>query len=85
MKRIFENSKEPLFGRATSKIMLKPFILPTIKEILADYHPKYSNEDLLTFYMVTGGVAKYIELLVINGAFTRKAILIHFSRKTLFF
>lgn len=29
MKRIFENSKEPLFGRATSKIMLKPFDIKT--------------------------------------------------------
>jgi len=75
MKRIFENSKEPLFGRATSKIMLKPFDIKTIKEILSDYNTDYSNEDLLAFYMVTGGVAKYIELLVICEAFTKSAIL----------
>src|SRR5690554_1812110 len=75
MKRIFENSQEPLFGRATSKIMLKPFDIKTIKEILGDYNSGYSNEDLLAFYMVTGGVAKYIELLVMNEAFTKSAIL----------
>lgn len=75
MKRIFENSQEPLFGRATSKIMLKPFDIKTVKEILGDYNSGYSNEDLLAFYMVTGGVAKYIELLVMNEAFTKSAIL----------
>lgn len=85
MKRIFENSKEPLFGRATSKIILKPFTLSTIKEILADYHPGYSNEDLLAFYMVTGGVAKYVELLVINEAFTKAAILNTMFRENSFF
>jgi AAA+ ATPase superfamily predicted ATPase len=75
MKRIFENSKEPLFGRATAKMVVKPFSMDTIKEILQDYHPKYSNEDLLAFYMITGGVAKYIELLVSKKAFTKKTIL----------
>jgi AAA+ ATPase superfamily predicted ATPase len=75
MKRIFENSKEPLFGRLTAKIILKPFDIPTIKQILRDFYPKYTNEDLLTFYMVTGGIAKYIEQLVINKAFTKKKIL----------
>jgi AAA+ ATPase superfamily predicted ATPase len=75
MKRIFENSKEPLFGRATTKMVVRPFGIETIKEILSDHHPKYTNEDLLAFYMVTGGVAKYIELLVGKKAFTKKAIL----------
>ena len=30
MKKIFENNKEPLFGRLTSKIILKPFSVSTI-------------------------------------------------------
>jgi AAA+ ATPase superfamily predicted ATPase len=75
MKRIFENSKEPLFGRTTSRMVVHPFGTDTIKEILSDHYPKYSNEDLLAFFMVTGGVAKYIELLVGKKAFTKKAIL----------
>ncbi|GHV66082.1 ATPase [Bacteroidia bacterium] len=75
MKRIFENSKEPLFGRLTARINLKQFDIQTIKQIIHDFYPKYTNEDLLAFYMLTGGVAKYIEQLVINKAFTKKKIL----------
>ena len=75
MKRIFEHSKEPLFRRNTSKIHVKPFDLKTMEEILSDYHPTYTKEDLLAFYMITGGVAKYIEQLVIYKAFTKKKIL----------
>src|SRR5690554_2605239 len=50
MKRIFENSKEPLFGRATARMIVKEFDIKIIKEILSDYHPNYTNEDLLSFY-----------------------------------
>lgn len=75
MKRIFENSKEPLFGRATSRMIIRPFETRTLKEILSDYHPGYTHEDLLAFYMITGGVPKYIEQLINKKAFTKKAIL----------
>lgn len=75
MKRIFENSKEPLFGRATSRMIIKPFNIKTIKEILGDYNPNFTPDDLLAFYMVTGGVAKYIEQLVQVRAFTKEMIL----------
>ena len=70
MKKIFENNKEPLFGRLTSKIILKPFNVSTIKEILKDYNPGYTPEDLLAFYLITGGVAKYVALLMEAGATT---------------
>lgn len=70
MKNIFENSKEPLFARATERIHLKPFHVGTLKEILADNYPKYKPEDLLAFYVFTGGVAKYVELLISKKAFT---------------
>lgn len=75
MKKIFENAKEPLFGRATSKITVKPFAVCVIKQILNDFNPNYTPEDLLAFYMLTGGIAKYVEQLVINKAFTKKRIL----------
>lgn len=75
MKRIFENSKEPLFGRASTFMNLKPFDIETIKEILGDYSPNYSSEDLLAFYMITGGVAKYIEELIRLKAFTKTKII----------
>ncbi len=75
MMKIFENRKEPLFGRNTSKIILKPFTVSVIKEILGDFNPKYTSEDLLCLYMLTGGVPKYIELLMDTGATTKKKML----------
>ncbi|MDR2131625.1 MAG: ATP-binding protein [Odoribacteraceae bacterium] len=75
MHRIFESSKEPLFGRATARLVVKAFDTNTIKEILSNYHPNYTNEDLLAFYMISGGIAKYIEQLVNKKAFTKKTIL----------
>ncbi|MDR1756445.1 MAG: ATP-binding protein [Culturomica sp.] len=75
MMKIFENRKEPLFGRNTSKIVLKPFTVSVINEILSDFNPKYTPEDLLCLYMLTGGVPKYIELLMDAGATTKKKML----------
>lgn len=75
MKQIFENSKEPLYGRATARMHIHPFDIATLKEILADNHPGYKPEDLLAFYLLTGGVAKYVEQLVIRKAFTKEKIL----------
>jgi len=70
IKKIFEDKKEPLFNRADLKIHLKPFTINTLQEILQDYYPKYTYEDLLSFYTITGGVAKYVELSVTFEAFT---------------
>lgn len=75
MTRIFENSKEPLFSRATQRIHLKAFTIDTLREVIKDYAPTYSNEDLLAFYLFSGGVAKYVELLVQANAFTLTAII----------
>lgn len=75
MTKIFDDRKEPLYGRATFRIKLQPFSLTTIKEILADNNPNYTPDDLLTMYMITGGVAKYIDLLVSQKAFTHKKII----------
>ncbi len=85
MKKIFENSKEPLFARFTEKITVKPFDLLTIKEIIAEHYPHYTQEDLLAFYLFTGGVAKYVEILVRKRAFTRKKILDEIFREESFF
>lgn len=75
MTKIFENSKEPLYGRATQRIHLKAFDIPTLKAILKDYAPNYTSEDLLALYLFTGGVAKYVELLVQAKAFTLESII----------
>ena len=75
MMKIFENNKEPLFGRLTSKIVLKPFSINVIKEILKDYNPNYTAEDLLFLYALTGGVSHYIALLMNAKAVTFKKML----------
>lgn len=75
MMKIFENRKEPLFGRLSSKIILQPFAVSVTKDILREYNAKYSPEDLLCLYLLTGGVAKYIELLMDAGAVTHKQML----------
>jgi len=73
MKKIFENAKEPLFGRADSRILLKPFDVMTLKEIFYDNASSVTNEDFLSFYMLTGGVARYVELFVNAKAFNFEA------------
>jgi len=70
MMKIFEDKKEPLFGRLTSKMVLQPFSVSVMKEILSDYNPLFTPEDLLCMYTFTGGVAKYITLLMEAGATT---------------
>ncbi|MDR1783288.1 MAG: AAA family ATPase [Dysgonamonadaceae bacterium] len=85
MTKIFQNSKEPLFGRATAQLLLKAFDIKSLKNILNDYYPEYKNEDLLAFYLFTGGVAKYVELLVSAKAFTKKKILKEIFSENSFF
>lgn len=68
MQKIFQNSKEPLFGRADNIIKLSAFNLSTLKEIMYDYRPEYTNDDLLALYTFTGGVPKYIELFCDNDS-----------------
>ena len=85
MKKIFEHSKEPLFARQTEKIVVRAFDIQTIKEILNDYYPKYSPEDLLAFYIFTGGVAKYVELFVNKKCFTLRKMLGEIFRNESYF
>jgi hypothetical protein len=73
--QIFENKKEPLYNRQTSMIRLKKFPPSVLKEILASHHPDYTPDDLLALYSFTGGVAKYVELLMDNGATTREKMI----------
>ena len=75
MMKIFENNKEPLFGRLTSKIVVKPFTIGVMKNILKDYNPAYSAEDLLFLYTLTGGVSHYVALLMNAKASTYKEML----------
>jgi len=75
MHKIFQNAKEPLFGRADNIIKLSAFNLDTLKEIMYDHNPDFSNDDLLALYTFTGGVPKYVELFCDNNITTIKKMI----------
>ena len=75
MTQIFQHYHEPLFGRADMMLKLSPFSIPVLKEIMAEHAPSYTNDDLLALYMVTGGIPKYVELLVDSKALSVKKII----------
>lgn len=75
MKRIFENGDEPLYGRRDSAIRLHPFRTEVLRLILRDHNPSFKPDDLLCLYMLTGGVAKYVALLMDAKATTREKML----------
>lgn len=85
MKRIFEKEGEPLYGRPTSKFTLQSFSISVIKQIFSDHCPEYKNEDLLCLYMITGGVAKYVELLMDAGCYTKERMLNYVCRQDSYF
>ena len=78
MSKIFDDKKEPLYGRANNRLRLQPFSAVVLKEMLGDFNPDYTHEDLLALYMTTGGVAKYVEEMLTHGATTKDAILEQF-------
>ena len=75
MKRIFTDRKEPLYGRADKIMHINAFPTTVLRQILADYSPGYSNDELLALYTFTGGVPKYVELMMDEGAFTIDAMI----------
>ena len=75
MYKIFFDDSQPLYGRNTGKLHLDPFPVDLIKEILGDHFPGFGNEDLLALWTLTGGVARYVELFMDAGAFTRADML----------
>jgi AAA+ ATPase superfamily predicted ATPase len=74
MVKIFQNHKEPLFGRADRILYLKPFKPQTIQQIL-QHAGQYSAENLFFCYLLTGGIPRYLEILHDNGVYGREAII----------
>ena len=64
MTKLFRDKKEPLYGRQTEFIRIDPFPPSVLKQIIKTYNTDYSKEDLLALFAFTGGVAKYVELLM---------------------
>ena len=77
MQKIFKDEKEPLYGRNTGELRLKPFQPSVLKQIMADSKPAYSKEDLLALFTFTGGVAKYVNQLVDAGALDKDTMIQH--------
>ena len=75
MTKIFKDKKEPLYNRQTRFMTVRPFTPTVLTEILTKYNPDYTAEDLLALYSFTGGVAKYVQLLVDAGATTKGKML----------
>lgn len=75
MEKIFKDEEQPLFGRDDCTIKLQPFSTATMREILGDYKADYTNEDLLALWTITGGVARYIEILMNNRCTNLKKML----------
>jgi len=85
MNKLFRDSKEPLYGRQTEFMKLEPFTPSVIKDLLGKYNPCYNKEDLLALYLLTGGVPKYVELLIDAEAFTKEDMLHRATAKNSFF
>ena len=77
MQKIFKGKKEPLYGRNTGELKVRPFRPSVLKQIMADAKPGYSKEDLLAMFTFTGGVAKYVNQLVDAGALDKEAMIRH--------
>lgn len=77
MQKIFKGKKEPLYGRNTGELRVRPFPPSVLKGILSDVRPNYTPEDLLALFTFTGGVAKYVNQLIDVGAVTKEAMIAH--------
>ncbi|MBQ2387048.1 MAG: AAA family ATPase [Bacteroidales bacterium] len=85
MNKIFKDKKEPLFGRQTNTINVRPFKPLVLKQIMSEYCPDYKNSDLLALYTLTGGVAKYVELFIDRKKFTERTMLDMFFERDSYF
>ena len=74
MCKIFQNSKEPLFNRADRQLYVAPFSIRDTATILKD-HNNRSVKTLFDYYVFTGGMPAYIDLLLTNKALSFNAII----------
>lgn len=74
-RHVFEDTNGQFYGRPSTILTLKPFTIKVLRQIFHDYCPDYQNEDLLCLFMITGGVPKYVELLMDAGCYTKEKML----------
>ncbi len=68
MHKIFEESKEPLFGRADRILFLRPFSIRDMYAVLKD-HGHTDGRTLFDCFAITGGMPKYLDILASNDVF----------------
>lgn len=66
MKKIFVDSKQPLYGRITGSFKIEPFTYLQTRTILDDIGYK-KEVDKILMYSIFGGVPKYYEILELFG------------------
>ncbi len=76
MKKLFQGSREPLFGRATMLFNIKPFTFQDSFELLQAYSD-ISIEEAMKIYFILGGVPKY---LLLAGEFGKADVIRTFER-----
>ena len=65
MNRIFTGEKEPLFGRATESIRLRPLEYKHVFEVCRDLC--FSEGEFLTIFSIFGGIPKYYVMIREQG------------------
>jgi len=70
MEEIFEHKDQPMYGRRNTGLEVAPFSIGQIRDTFLKYNPSGKPDDLLMFYAITGGVPKYMELLIDEGNLT---------------
>lgn len=85
LNKIFRDRKEPLYGRQTAMMTIRPFRTEVLRAILAEHNPRCTSDDLLALWTYTGGVAKYVSLLMDAGAADRASMSREIIRENSFF
>jgi AAA+ ATPase superfamily predicted ATPase len=60
MEKIFQNQREPLFGRSDHHMTIQPFTLPVVAQILKE-HKIHTSDALLDYMIFSGGIPRYLE------------------------
>lgn len=72
-KAIFYDYQQPLYGRPSYQLLVKAFTPQVVKAIVYAEYPQATAMDVLAVYSITGGVAKYIEILAEGRALSVEA------------
>lgn len=75
IRHIFGDISAPLYGRCDLFLQLQPFQPRLLKEIYRAEAPKKSSAGLITLYALTGGVARYVEMLCQDTDLSSEAML----------